>query len=142
MHRRPMPKSHLSGGTEMGGRPGTRSQALIAPTVPQSIAWWMRQYMEALTLKHLNLINLRARRSNLGWFNTWCVERGLDWPAQIKHAHLLQFQRHLFDARKPDGSAYAINGQRSVLDNVQAWCRWLVRHGHLPSNPAAANACS
>ena len=97
----------------------------------------MRRYIEALTVKHLGALNLRARRSNLAWFNAWCADHGIERPQQVTHAHVAQFQRHLFYARKEDGSAYAINGQLSVLNNVQAFFRWLVRHGHVPSNPAA-----
>jgi integrase/recombinase XerD len=110
---------------------------LLGPCAPESIAAWMRRYLEALTLRHLNRLNLNARRSQLAWFNVWCVERGLERPSQITHAHVVQFQRHLFEARKPNGEPYAINGQRAVLENVHAWCRWMVRHGQLPSNPAA-----
>jgi integrase/recombinase XerD len=121
----------------MAGRSSERSQLLLGACDPESIAAWMRRYLEALTLRHLNPLNLNARRSNLAWFNQWCVERCIERPAQITHGHVVQFQKHLFLARKPNGEAYAINGQLSVLNNVQAWCRWLVRHGHLPSNPAA-----
>jgi integrase/recombinase XerD len=121
----------------MAGRPSERAQRLLGPCDPDSIAAWMRRYLEALTLRHLNKLNLNARRSNLAWFNQWCAERCIERPAQITHAHVVQFQRHLFHARKPNGEPYAINGQRSVLDNVHAWCRWMVRHGHLASNPAA-----
>lgn len=121
----------------MAGRPSERSRALLGPCAPESIAAWMRRYLEALTLRHLNRLNLNARRSQLAWFNVWCVERCLERPTQITHAHVVQFQRHLFEARKPNGEPYAINGQRAVLENVHAWCRWMVRHGQLPSNPAA-----
>src|SRR5690606_14123538 len=35
------------------------------------------------------------------------------------------------------GVPLAINGQRSALDVVQAFFRWMVRHHHLATNPAA-----
>jgi len=119
------------------GRSSARSRLLLAPGAPDSLAAWMRRYLEALTIKHLGVLNLRARRSNLAWFNAWCTDHGIERPDAITHAHVAQFQRHLFYARKKDGAPYAINGQLSVLNNVQAFFRWLVRHGHVPSNPAA-----
>jgi integrase/recombinase XerD len=121
----------------MVGRATERSRLLLAPSAPDSLSAWMRRYLEALMVKHLNVLNLRARRSQLAWFNAWCTDHGITRPQEITHAHVAQFQRHLFHARKEDGSPYAINGQLSVLNNVQAFFRWLVRHGHVPSNPAA-----
>lgn len=119
------------------GRPSERARLLAAPCAPDSVAAWMRRYLEALTVQHMGVLALRARRSQLGWFHAWCIERGIVRPQDVTYAHLAQFQRHLFLARKPDGAPYAINGQLAVLNSVQAWFRWLVRHGHVPSNPAA-----
>lgn len=119
------------------GRPSERARLLAAPCAPDSVAAWIRRYLDALTVQHMGALALRARRSQLGWFNAWCIERGLERPAQITYAHLTQFQHHLFLARKPDGAPYAINGQVCVLTSVQAWFRWLVRHRYLASNPAA-----
>jgi integrase/recombinase XerD len=114
-----------------------RSRTLLGPCDPDSIAAWIRRYLEALAVQHHGKMSRDAKRSNLAWFNHWCIERGLSAPRQITHAHVVKFQQHLFHARKRNGEPYAINGQRSILDNVLAWCRWMVRHGHLPSNPAA-----
>jgi integrase/recombinase XerD len=121
----------------MAGRPSARSQALLGPCDPNSIAAWMRRYLEALTVRHHSRLGLNAIRSKLAWFHHWCLEREITRPAQLTHAQLVRFQQHLFHARKPNGEPYTINGQRSVLDSVLGWCRWMVRHGHMPSNPAA-----
>jgi integrase/recombinase XerD len=121
----------------VSGRPSEKARLLAAPSAPESLAAWMRRYLEALTIQHLNAANLRARRSNLARFNAWCAECGIARPAEVTHAILARFQRHLFYARKPDGRPYAINGQLSVLNTLQAFFRWMVRHQHLPSNPAA-----
>lgn len=121
----------------MSGRPSERARLLAAPGAPDALAAWLRRYLEALAVQHLNAVNLRARRSNLARFNAWCAEHGIETAADVTHAIVERFQRHLFYARKPDGRPYAINGQLSVLNNVQAFFRWMVRHRHLPSNPAA-----
>jgi len=119
----------------MAGLPTDRSRLLL--NSPEALAVWMRRYVESLAVKHTSVIALRVHRSQLARFNAWCAEHGITAPSEVTHAHLAQFQRFLFYARKADGSPYAINGQRSVLTNVQYFFRWLVRHRHLQSNPAA-----
>jgi len=114
-----------------------RSRLFAAPSAPDSVAAWLRRYLEALKVRHANPINLAARRSQLARFNAWCVDAGIATPAEVTHAQLERFQRHLYYARKPNGEPYALNGQASVLANLQAFFRWMVRHQHLPSNPAA-----
>jgi integrase/recombinase XerD len=120
---------------EMAGLPTDRSRLLL--NSPDALAVWMRRYVESLAIKHTSVIALRVHRSQLARFNAWCAELGITAPSEVTHAHLAQFQRYLFYARKADGSPYAINGQRSVLTNVQYFFRWMVRHRHLSSNPAA-----
>lgn len=121
----------------MSGRPSERARLLATPAGPDALSTWLRRYLEALMVQHMNAPNLRSRRSNLARFNAWCSEHGIETPDQVTHALVARFQWHLFHARKADGSAYAINGQLSVLNMVQAFFRWMVRHQHLPSNPAA-----
>jgi integrase/recombinase XerD len=119
----------------MAAPSSVRSRLLITSLTPLAI--WLRRYLASLVLLHLNAMNLRARRSQMARFNGWCSEGELTAPEQITHAHLVGYQRHLFVARKPNGAPYAINGQLRALADVQAFFRWMVRHQHLPSNPAA-----
>jgi integrase/recombinase XerD len=121
----------------MAGLSTARSRLLLAPCAPDALAAWIRRHLEALKMQHLSTLGLNVRRSQLAWFNAWCTDHGIERPGQITHAHVVQFQRHLFHARKPDGSPYAINGQLAVLGNIQAFFRWMVRHGHVSGNPAA-----
>ena len=121
----------------MSGLPTERARLLDAITTPDSVAAWMGRYLDARKVQHTSALNLRVRRSQLGRLNVWCIQHGIATPAEVTHAHLERFQRHLFYARKPSGEPYAITGQIAVLTNVQAFFRWMVRHKHLPSNPAA-----
>jgi len=121
----------------MSGRSSERVRLFAAPSAPESLSAWLKRYLEALTIQHMNALSLRVRRSQLARFHAWCIECGIERPDEITHAVLERFQRHLFYARKPDGKPYAINGQLSVLNMVQAFFRWMVRHRHLSSNPAS-----
>lgn len=48
-----------------------------------------------------------------------------------------RYQVHLHEHRKRDGKPLAAGTQRQWLTAIVSFFRWLVRHGHLPENPAA-----
>ena len=121
----------------MVGKRTERLRLLLEPSSPDSLSAWIRRYIEALTVQHRSVADIRTRRSKLAHFNAWCVERGIAQPHQITHGHVLQFQRHLFLYRKPNGQPLVINGQRITLFTIDMLFRWLVRLKVLPSNPAA-----
>lgn len=114
-----------------------RLRVLLAPSAPESLSAWSRRYVEALTVQHRSVSDVRTRRSKLAHFHAWCVERGIDQPGQVTHAHMGQFQGHLFRYRKLDGKPLTINGQRVTLFTIEMFFRWLVRQKVIASNPAA-----
>lgn len=119
---------------------GTRSERLallLAPSHPESLAAWIRRYIEQLETQHRSVSDVRTRRSRLAHFHGWAAERGIERPGAVTHAHLQQFQRHLFRYRKANGQPIAVNGQRIALFTVEMFFRWLVRQRVIASNPAA-----
>lgn len=119
---------------------GSRSErvaGLLAPSDPDSLAAWLRRYLDALTVQHRSLNDVRTRRSKLAHFHAWCTERGIERPEQVTHAHMQRFQAYLFRYRKANGKPLAINGQRIALFTIEMCFRWLVRQRVLESNPAA-----
>lgn len=121
----------------MVGKSTERVRLLLGPVAPDSVAAWIRRYLEALEIQHRTQAARKTTRSRLAHFNAWCVEQGIARPAEVTHATMVRFQRHLFLYRRADGLPLAINGQAEVLRIVLGLFRWLVRHRHLPSNPAA-----
>jgi integrase/recombinase XerD len=119
------------------GKRSERIALLLAPSAPDSLAAWIRRYMEALTAQHRSVSDVRTRRSKLAHFHAWCAERGIARPEQVTFAAMGQFQRHLFHYRKPNGAPIVINGQRIALFTIEMFFRWLVRQKVVPSNPAA-----
>ncbi len=118
----------------------TRSERLarlLAPSHPESLAAYMRRYIGQLEAQHRSVSDVRTRRSRLAHFHDWAAERGIERPARVTHAHLQQFQRHLFRYRKANGQPIAINGQRIALFTLEIFFRWLVRQRVIASNPAA-----
>jgi integrase/recombinase XerD len=121
----------------MAGKRTERLAQLLAPSPPDSLAAWIRRYLQHLETQHRSVADQRTRRSRLAHFHHWCHERGIEQPDAVTHAHLARFQRHLFLYRKANGAPIAINGQRIALFTVEMFFRWLVRHKVITSNPAA-----
>jgi integrase/recombinase XerD len=119
------------------GRPSDRARLLAAPCAPDSLAAWIRRFLEALTVQHRSALDLRVRRSRLAHFHAWCLDQGITQPQAVTHATMARFQRYLFGYRKPDGQPMSISGQVGTLLCVQSLFRWLVRHRHVHANPAA-----
>lgn len=121
----------------MAGKRTERLALLLAASAPDSLAAWIRRYVEHLETQHRSVADQRTRRSRLAHFHGWCSERGIERPQEVTHAHVARFQRHLFLYRKANGAPMAINGQRIALFTLEMFFRWLVRQNVVQSNPAA-----
>lgn len=119
------------------GQYGPRRRRLEAPTAPDSLAAWMRRYLEALEVAGFGNDLLRARRQALTVFLEWASERDLQRPGEVTRPILERYQRHLFYLRKADGAPLTLMRQWLLLDHVRQWFRWLVKQNHLPMNPAS-----
>lgn len=119
------------------GRPTARSQELAVIRSPDSVAAWIHRYLEALAVRQIRASGQQSRRSQLAHFNAWCVAADIQRPDQVTHAHLTAFQAYLFGYRRVNGLPLSPTGQVNILNGVNGFFRWLVKHRHLPSNPAA-----
>ncbi len=119
------------------GQYGERRRRLEAPSAPDSLAAWMRRYLEALAVGGYGTDVLRSRRQALAVFLEWCCERELQRPGEITRPILERYQRHLFYVRKADGQPITLMRQWLLIDHVRLWFRWLVKNNHLPTNPAS-----
>ena len=119
------------------GHPTPRALLLAQPSSPESIAAWIHRYLETLAVRQVGVIHQRARKSQLAHFNAWCVERGIERPDEVTHAHLELFQGHLFRYRRKDGMPLSTSAQSHILGTVNSLFGWMVRRRHLTSNPAS-----
>lgn len=120
-----------------GGHITARSTLLSTPRTPDSVAAWMLRHLDALEVRQVSKASLHGRKSHLAHFNAWCVEHGIDQPRDVTHTHLEAFQRHLFRYRRRDGQPMTASGQCHILGAVNVFFSWMVKHRHLPSNPAS-----
>jgi len=119
------------------GQSTARSRLLNTPRTPDSVAAWLLRHLDALEVRQISKLSLAVRKSHLAHFNAWCVEHGIERPQDVTHAHVEAFQSHLYRYRRPDGQPLAASGQVNTVAAVNAFFSWLVKHRHLPSNPAA-----
>lgn len=119
------------------GRPTVRSEELAVIRTPDSVAAWIHRYLDALAVRQIRAPGLKQRKSQLAHFNAWCVERGIERPVDVTHGHVEAFQAHLFRYRRANGVPLSVSGQSHILGSVNTFFGWMVKHRHLPSNPAA-----
>lgn len=119
------------------GRPSARADELATVRSPDSVAAWIHRYLDALTVRQVRPLGVRARKSQLAHFNAWCVERGIERPMDVTHAHMQAFQAYLFRYRRVNGVPLSVSAQCNIVSGVNGLFSYLVKHRHLPSNPAA-----
>jgi integrase/recombinase XerD len=120
-----------------GGHITARSTLLATPRTPDCVAAWILRHLDALAMRQMSKMSLHGRKSHLAHFNAWCVEHGIDQPKDVTHTHLEGFQRYLFRYRRRDGQPMTASGQCHILCAVNVFFSWMVKHRHLPSNPAS-----
>lgn len=70
-------------------------------------------------------------------FILWAAERGLHHPAEITRPLLERYQRHLYQYRKRNGDPLTTRTQRTAVQPIQVWFRWMTQQNLLLENPAA-----
>jgi len=70
-------------------------------------------------------------------FILWAGERGLHYAAEITRPVLESYQRHLYHYRKSNGEPLSTRTQRTTLQPLQVWFRWLAKQNLILANPAA-----
>jgi len=116
---------------------GERRQRLYAPSHGDSVAAWIVRHLDDEQVRQISATTLRGRISDLGQFNDWCLEHGIERPGEVTRPMLERYQRQLFHARKRDGHPLSARSQAQRLIAVQVLFRWLARRNHILYNPAA-----
>lgn len=70
-------------------------------------------------------------------FIEWATERGLHYAVDITRPILGRYQRHLYQYRKSNGEPLSSRTQRTALQPIQVWFKWLTKQSLLLANPAA-----
>jgi integrase/recombinase XerD len=94
---------------------------------PQGLAAFATRYLESLKVHNYAEPTVRNRAMYLGYFITWCTERGLQQPREITKPILERYQRSLYHQRKANGAPLSFRAQHARLIALRAWFKWLTR---------------
>lgn len=117
-----------------------RSKAWVAladRSDPQGLAAYVARYIEWLQVHNYAAPTVLNRQMYLGYFVSWCAERGLTQPREITKPILERYQRSLYQHRKRNGEPLTFRGQHARLVPIRALFKWLARQNHLLYNPAS-----
>jgi integrase/recombinase XerD len=105
---------------------------------PQSLPGMAEKYLEWMATTNYSPGTIRDRRVHLGYFFTWCEERGLTKPHEITKPIIERYQRYLFHYRKiRDGKPLPVRTQHARLVPIRTYFKWLARKNHILYNPAS-----
>lgn len=98
----------------------------------ENFTYLAAQYLQALAVQGYSKRTLESKNWLLNYFITYCAERDIDKPEQVSQAIGLRYQKHVHLCKKEDGKPLAIGTQRSRMNEIKLWFRWLVKAGFLP----------
>ena len=110
---------------------------LAANGKPRSVPTLAAQHIQALLVRGYAEAALKVRNRSLLRFADWCDARGIDDVTVITRPMLERYQSWLFYYRKRDGKGLTFRSQAHQLSAVKQLFRWLMRDGHILSNPAS-----
>ncbi len=120
-------------------RRGQRRTPKVAGDRTQSEGLTMRaeEFLQWLRTRHYSERTIQTRRQHLGYFITWCEERGLRRPEEITKPILERYQHWLSLKRKADGQPLEARTQYTRIVPLKMFFRWLCRQNYLLFNPAS-----
>ena len=124
-------------GRRTGGPTRKTADDLPHAKDPDSLARWVKRYLEWQAVRGYAARTVENREVYLGLFVRWADARGLVYPGEVTRPILERYQRALFHYRKPNGRPLSFRAQHARLVPVRTYFRWLTRQNVLLANPAA-----
>jgi len=103
---------------------------------PQSQSARVPEFLEWCTVRGYAERTVRNNRFALGYFVTWCEERGVTRPHEVTRPVLERYQRWQYHYRSADGRPLSFRSQSARLVPVRAFFKWLTRQNYILYNPA------
>lgn len=104
---------------------------------PDTFPALFNEFMDWNRVRGHSEVSIATRKQGMGYFMTWCAERGINRPIEVTVPILERYQRHLFYHRKKNGKALAFASQSTRLSILKTFFRWLAKKHYIPYNPAA-----
>lgn len=101
-----------------------------------SLANLLEDYLHWLDATGYAAATVRSRRKSLQRFASWAAAEGVTHSSSLSLRFLEAYQLLLTQDRKVDGRPLAVGTQALALTALKRFGKWLVRAGHLPTDPA------
>jgi integrase/recombinase XerD len=107
------------------------------PADPDGLFAYMRRYLDFVRAKGFTEQTLWSQERAIRTFIGWCDLRALARPQEITRPMLESYQRYLHYYRQRSGAPLSLRTQKSMIDPVKSFFRWLARNRYLLHNPAS-----
>ncbi len=108
--------------------PGSDPKSLYALLL-RFVAWRRERNWSETTLKTQTHHSYR--------FIVWAEEHGVNYGAEVTRPMLERYQRHLYQYRKANGEPLSTRTQRTAIQPLQSWFKWMTQQHLILANPAA-----
>ena len=122
--------------------PGRRQDPPLGnPNDPRGFEVLIRRYLESLEVRGYSESTQRNGRSYLRSFARFCLERGVQRPAEVTRPLVERYQRFLFHYRKDNGKPLGAVTQYGMLQRLKAFFAWLAKERYLVYTPPPSSSC-
>ena len=104
---------------------------------PRSLYALLLRFVAWRQARNWSESTLKVQTHHTYRFIEWATERGLHHAVDITRPILERYQRHLYQYRKSNGEPLSSRTQRTALQPIQVWFKWLTKQSLILANPAA-----
>jgi len=104
---------------------------------PKGMRSLLAEYLQWMRMQNYSERTVRNCRVNIGYFISWCEERGVARPVDVVKPLLDRYRKSVYHYRKEDGSPLSFRSQHIRLSPIRGFFKWLTRNNHILYNPAS-----
>ncbi len=107
------------------------------PFDPRGLANFRERFLDWMRVTNYSERTIENRESYINMFIRWAQDRGITRPTEVTKPILERYQKYLYLQRKKDGQPMSFRSQRTRLEPLRAYFKWLCRNNHILYNPAS-----
>lgn len=106
-------------------------------THPKSLYALLLRFVKWRRERNWSETTLKTQTHHSYRFILWASERGMHYAADVTRPSLESYQRHLYQYRKTNDEPLSTRTQRTALQPLQVWFRWMAQQSLILANPAS-----
>ncbi|AWH87073.2 site-specific tyrosine recombinase XerC [Limnobaculum parvum] len=104
---------------------------------PKSLYALLLRFVKWRRERNWSETTLKVQTHHSYRFILWASERGISYASEVTRPVLERYQRYLHQYRKKNGEPLSTRTQRTALQPLQVWFRWMAKQNLILANPAA-----